>query len=136
MNGLVLDTSALLAYASGGSVEPGALLTLAQEDPGQRVWIPALCLGQAQFQLAGTPGEAMLDLLFAGQREVQVVVYDAPTARRVARIAARYGVGLDVAHAVATAVLHRCYLVTAVPKIVAVAAPDGLELLDISQTWD
>ena len=136
MNGLVLDTSALLAYASGTRVEPGAILTLAEEDPQQQVWIPALCLGQAQLELAGSPALAMLDLLFTAVRDLNVAVYDAPTSRRVARIAATFGVPLDVAQAVATAVLYRCYLVTSDPKTVAAAAPAGLEILDIGQGWD
>jgi hypothetical protein len=54
----------------------------------------------------------------------------------VARIAATFGVGLDVAHAVATAVLHRCYLVTRDPKTVSAAAPAALQILDVGQTWD
>jgi len=137
VNGLVLDTSALLAYASGTSVEPGALLTLAEEDASQETWIPALCLGEAERQLTKQAAAAgMLDLLLAPERAVQVAVFDAATCRRVARIAGTFDVTLDVAHAVATAVLYRCYLVTAVPKTVATAAPPGLELLDISEHWD
>jgi len=136
VNGLVLDTSALLAYASGASVEPGAMLALAEEDPQQQVWIPALCLGQAQLQLAGSPALALLDLLLIPDRDLQVAVYDAATSRRVARIAATFGVPLDVAHAVATAVLYRCYLVTCDAKTAATAAPPGLEILDITRTWD
>lgn len=136
MNGLVLDTSALLAYASGTSIEPGAMLVLAEEDPDQQVWIPALCLGQAQLQLAGKPEARMLDLLLAPERAVQIAVYDAAVSRRVARIAAHFGVPLDVAHAIATAVLYRGYLVTADPATAGAAAPSGLEILDISQTWD
>lgn len=135
MNGLVLDTSALLAYASGTSIEPGAILTLAEEDPEQQVWVPALCLGQAQLQLAGTAAASMLDLLFSEDRDIHVAVYDAATSRRVAGIAARANVPLDVAHAVATAVLYRCYLVTRDAKAVAPALPSGLEILDISETW-
>ncbi len=136
MNGLVLDTSAVLAYASGTNVEPGAMLILAEEDPQQQVWIPALCLGQAQLQLAGSPALALLDLLVGADRDIQVAVYDAATSRRVAGIAARFGVPLDVAHAIATAVPYRCYLVTGDPKTVAAAAPAGLEILDISQACD
>jgi hypothetical protein len=78
----------------------------------------------------------MIDLLLAPERDIQVAVYDAETSRRVARIAATFGVALDTAHAVTTAVLYRCYLVTAVPKIVAAAAPPGLEILDINEHWD
>jgi hypothetical protein len=136
VNGLVLDTSALLAYASGTSVEPGAMLALADEDPDQQVWIPALCLGQAQLELTGSPNAAMLDVLVSPDRDIQVAGYDAPTSRRVARIAATYGVALDVAHAVATAVLYRCYLVTRDPKTAAAAGPAGFEVLDIGETWD
>jgi hypothetical protein len=135
VNGLVLDTSALLAYASGTSVEPGAMLTLADEDPQQQVWLPVLCLGQAQLELTGSPAARMLDLLVAPDRDIRVAAYDAATSRRVARISATFGVPLDVAHAVATAVLYRCHLVTSVPKIVSGAAPPGLDILDITQTW-
>jgi hypothetical protein len=136
MNGLVLDTSALLAYASGDSVEPGAMLTLAEADPGQQVWIPALCLSQAHLELAASPALTMLDLLFTADRDIQIAVVDAATSRRVGRIAARFGVPLDVAHAIATAVLYRCHLVTRDPKTVATAGPAGLEVLDINDTWD
>lgn len=136
MNGLVLDTSALLSYASGVSVEPGAMMTLAEEDAGQELWIPALCLGQAQLELSGKPEAAMLDLLVTPNRAIQVAVFDAPASRRVARIAAMFGVSIDVAHAVATAVLYRCYLVTREAVTVAPACPPGLEILDIAQTWD
>jgi hypothetical protein len=136
VNGLVLDTSALLAYASGTSVEPGAIITLAAEDPRQRVWIPALCLGQAQLELAGSPALAMLDLLVTPDRSIEVAVFDAAVSRQVARIAATYRVPLDLAHAVATAVLHRCYVVTREPKTVAAAAPPGLEILDIGLEWE
>ena len=136
MNGLVLDSSALLAYASGTSIEPGALLTLAEEDPDQEVWIPVLCLLQAQLELADTPAASMIDLLLTPERAVQVAVLDSPTSGRVARIAATFGVTPDVAHAIATAVLCRGYLVTAAPKIVVPAAPPSLEILDISEHWD
>jgi hypothetical protein len=136
VNGLCLDTSALLAYASGTSIEPGALIVLAEEDPDQQIWVPALCLGQAQFQLAGRTEARMLDLLFSGEHDINVAVYDAATSRRVSRIAAAHHVTLDVAHAVATAVLYRCYLVTHDRKAIGTAAPAGLEILDISETWD
>ncbi|MET7969041.1 hypothetical protein [Micromonospora sp. NPDC005305] len=136
MNGLVLDTSALLAYASGDSVEPGALLVLAEEDPEQQVWIPALCLGQAQLQLAGTPATDLIDLLLDADRDIRIAVYDGPTSRRVARLAASFKVPLDVAHAVATAILCRCYLVTRDAETIAAAAPPGLEILDIAQSWE
>ncbi|WP_089157948.1 type II toxin-antitoxin system VapC family toxin [Micromonospora sp. NBS 11-29] len=135
MNGLVLDTSALLAYASGDSVEPGALLTLAQEDPEQEGWIPALCLGQAQLHVAGTPAANLLDLLIDADRDIRVAVYDGPTSRRVARVAASGKVPLDVAHAVTIAVLYRCYLVTRDVATVAAVAPPDLEILDIADSW-
>jgi hypothetical protein len=100
------------------------------------VWIPALCLGQAQLQVAGTPAADLLDLLLDTDRDIRVAVYDGPTSRRVARIAASRKVPLDVAHAVATAVLYRCYLVTRDAETVAAAAPPDLEVLDISDSWE
>jgi hypothetical protein len=136
VNGLVLDTSALLAYASGTSVEPGAMITIAGEDPHQQVWIPALCLAQAYLECAGKAGPAWLDLLCGADRGFHVAVLDAPASRRIAGIAARFGVSLDVAHAVATAVVNRGYVVTNDPATVSVALPPGLEVLDISQAWD
>jgi hypothetical protein len=78
----------------------------------------------------------MFDLLLTADRDIEVANFDATISRQVAAIAARFEVPLDVAHAVATAVLYRCHLVTRVPKIVSVAAPPDLEILDITQTWD
>ncbi|SCG39633.1 hypothetical protein [Micromonospora halophytica] len=43
---------------------------------------------------------------------------------------------MTVSRAVATAVLYRCCLVTRDPKALAPAAPPGMEILDISETWD
>lgn len=137
MNGLVLDASALLTYASGASLEPGAMLLVAQDDPDHQVWIPALSLGQAQLELTNTAAVGMLDLLLAPSRGIQVAVYDGPTSRRVARLVARFGITFDVAHAIATAVLYRCYLVTAVPKAyLSAARAFQLEILDITELWD
>jgi len=136
VNGLVLDTSALLAYASGESVEPGAMIALAAEDPGHQVWIPALCLGEATSQLIGTKQRVVLDVLTGSDSDVKIAVYDGATSRRVARIAAEQGIGIDAAHAIATALLYRCYLVTSSPDLAAAAGRLGVETLDLSQTWD
>jgi hypothetical protein len=130
MNGLVLDTSALLRYASGKNIEPGSMLLLADEDPDQRVWVPAACLTKAHLELAGSPTADIVDLLFAADRDIDVAVLDGDAARRVGRVGARFGLDLDVAHAVDTAVLTRCFIVTAVPDLIA---PTGLELLDIGE---
>jgi hypothetical protein len=134
VNGLVLDTSALLCYASGTSIEPGSMLTLAEDDDSQEVWIPALCLTQAHFGVAGSAMADTLDLLLAGDRAIRAAILDGPTARRVAGVGAALKVGLDVAHAIVAARLYRCYLVPAEPDALAVA-PE-LDLLDISQDWD
>jgi hypothetical protein len=136
VNGLVLDTSALLAYASGESIEPGAMIALAGEDPGQQVWIPALCLGEATRQLIGTKQHPVLDVLTGPDSDVQIAVYDGATSRRVARIATEQGIGLDAAHAIATALLYRCYLVTRSPRVVTAAGRLGVETLDLAQSWD
>jgi hypothetical protein len=122
LEGFIAD---VLGYASGASVEPGAMPALADEDPHQQMWIPAFCLGQAQLELTGSPNAAMIDVLVSPDRDIQVADYDAATSRRVARIAATYGVPLDVAHAVATDVLYRYYLVTRDPKTAAAAGPAG-----------
>lgn len=136
MNGLVLDASALLAYASGDSIEPGAMIALAGEDSGQQVWIPALCLGEAARRLVGSKQGAVLDVLTGPDSDAQVAVYDGPTSRRVARIAAEQDIASDAAHAIATALLYRCYLVTALPSVAAAAERLGIEVLDLTQTWD
>jgi len=136
VNGLCLDTSALLAYASGTSIEPGALIVLAEEDPDQQIWVPALCLGQAQLQLANQAAAHMLDILLNGEHDINVAVFDASTSRRVSLIAAAHSITLDVAHAITTAALYRCYLVTADRKSLGAAAPPGLDILDISEAWD
>jgi hypothetical protein len=133
VNGLVLDTSALLRYLSGKSLEPGSMLTLADEDPDQQVWIPAACLTQVHLELAGSPTADIVDLLLAANRDVNVAVLDGDAARRVGRVGARFGLNGDVAHAVDTAVHTRCFIVTAVPDLIA---PTGLELLDIGEGWN
>ena len=82
VNGLVLDTSALLAYASGTSVEPGAMLTLAEEEPGAAA-VGARALPRAGAARTGgyPPPQTLLDLLFTEDRDIQVAVYDAATSR-------------------------------------------------------
>jgi hypothetical protein len=136
VNGLVLDTSALLAYASGESIEPGAMIALAGEDPGQQVWVPALCLGEAAHRLLGAKQGAVLDVLTGSGSDTRIAVLDGPTARRVARIAAEQAVTLDAAHAIATALLYRCYLVTGDAEVAATAGRLGVETLDLTETWD
>jgi hypothetical protein len=136
VNGLVLDTSALLAYASGESIEPGAMIALASEDAGQQVWIPAMCLGEAARRLVGTKQGAVLDVLTGPDSDAQVAVYDGPTSRRVARIAAEQDIASDAAHAIATALLYRCYLVTAMSVVATAAERLGVEVLDLTQTWE
>lgn len=136
MNGLVLDASALLAYASGESIEPGAMIALAGEDSGQQVWIPAMSLGEAARLLVGTKQGAVLDVLTGPDSDVRIAIYDGPTSRRVARIAAEQDIASDAAHAIATALLYRCYLVTASPVVAAAAQRLGVEVLDLTQTWD
>jgi hypothetical protein len=133
VNGLVLDASALLQYASGKSIEPGQMLTLADEDPDQQVWVPAACLAQAHLELAGSTSADILELLFAAGRQVNVSPLDGDVAGRVGRIGAQFQLRLDVAHAVDTAVLSRCFIVTAVPDVIA---PTRLEMLDIGESWD
>jgi hypothetical protein len=136
VNGLVLDTSALLAYVSGESIEPGAMIALAGEDSGQQVWIPALSLGEAARRLVGTKQSAVLDVLTGPDSDVQIAIYDGPTSRRVARIAAEQEIPPDAAHAIATALLYRCYIVTSSPEVAAAAGRLGIEALDLTQTWD
>src|SRR6266540_4317377 len=88
------------------------MIALAAEDPGHQVWIPALCLGEATSQLIGTKQRVVLDVLTGSDSDVKIAVYDGATSRRVARIAAEQGIGIDAAHAIATALLYRCYLVS------------------------
>ena len=90
MNGLLLDVSALLAYASGESIEPGAMIALAGEDADQQVWIPALCLGEAVRRVVGSKQSAVLDVLTGPASDVDVAVCDGATSWRVARIAAEH----------------------------------------------
>jgi hypothetical protein len=135
VNGLVLDVSALLAYCSGESIEPGAMIALAGEDPDQQVWIPALCLGEATRRSVGSKHSAVLDVLTGPDSGVQIAVFDTAASRRVARIAAEQNLPLDAAHAVATALLYRCYLVTSAPEVAAAAGRLGLETLDLTETW-
>jgi len=134
MNGLVLDTSALVQYASGQEIEPGLMLTLADEDASQEVWIPAVCMAQAHLELAGSVEAERLDVLTNGGHDIRIAVLDGPATRRIAGMAAAIKVGLDAAHAIATARLYRCYVVTNVPE--SMAAVPQLDMLDISYNWD
>jgi hypothetical protein len=43
---------------------------------------------------------------------------------------------LDGAHAIATALLYRCYLVTASPEVAAAAGRLGVESLDLTGAWE
>jgi hypothetical protein len=122
-----------MRYASGKSVEPGQILTLADEDPDQQVWVPAACLTQAHLELAGSDADEILDVLFAADRDINIAVLNVDSARRVGRVGARFGFGIDTAHAVDTAVLTRCFIVTARPDVIE---STGLEFLDIGEGWD
>jgi hypothetical protein len=109
------------------------MLALADEDPDQQVWVPAACLTQAHLELAGSGADEILDALFAADREINISVLGVDSARRIGRVGARFGFGMDTAHAVDTAVLTRCFIVTAQPRLIE---PTGLELLDINEIWD
>jgi hypothetical protein len=90
-------------------------------------------LAQAHLALAGSTAAEILGVLFAPDREIHVAVLDVSAAGRIGRIGSRFGLSLDVAHAIDTAARTRCFIVTAEPDQVA---PTGLEVLDIGPGWD
>jgi hypothetical protein len=117
---LVLDSSAMVAYARG-NVAVGELLILADEEDS-RVGLPGVALAQA-FASTLDADHNMLRILI-GNAGTVVLPLDDEVAERVGRFAHR--TDLWTAHAVISATDAWANLVTAEPGKVAGLADEGM----------
>jgi hypothetical protein len=105
---VVLDTSAMVAYARG-SVAVGELIVLVSEESAGRVNLPVVALAEA-YGRVDEADHPMLGLLKAGERSV-VAPLDPGAAAHVGVVGRR--IGLGTAHAVSVIAISDGYLVTA-----------------------
>lgn len=134
MNGLVLDSTALIQYGENKTDEPGSMIGLALNDPAHHIWVPAMCLATAYAFHAGNPtGTGLLDLIVGGPIIVESL--DRDNARRVGRSAVNLGVTHDVAHTLRVAGLHRAWVVTADDETVEAAQRLEIITFDIRGTF-
>jgi hypothetical protein len=111
---IVLDTSAMVAYAQG-SEAVGELILLVSEEYAGVVALPVVALADA-FGRLDEAAHPMLNLLVAGARTV-VAPVDHGQAARIGVVGRR--VGLGTAHAVSVVASADGYLVTADTKPIA-----------------
>ncbi|MFS8480207.1 MAG: hypothetical protein FWJ93_14850 [Micromonosporaceae bacterium] len=104
---LVLDTSAVLAYAKG-SIAVGELLSIITDD-GDTVLIPATCLAEAHRRLAD--GEDRVLTILSTIPCVELSPLLPEQSAKVGR-AARNGGGVDAAHAALEAVAREAQVAT------------------------
>lgn len=128
---LVLDTSSVLAFASG-SVHVGEPLSLLPEEDGS-FGVPVVCLAEA-WRSVDDAGRSMIDAL-AGNPAFVALGTDAAHWRALARWADVLG-AVDAAASVVASAVHQCLLLTARGDLyrdrhgkeldfVVVAGPDG-----------
>jgi hypothetical protein len=120
---VVLDTSAMVAYARGG-VAVGELIVMVAEEGNGTVALPVVALADA-YGRADDADHPMLALLSNGTRS-RLVRLDPATVDEVGSAGRR--VGLGTAHALKIAVDFDRYLVTADAKSIAGMIEDRLIL--------
>jgi hypothetical protein len=122
MSGLVLDSSAILAYTQRKS----AVAPLLGEVPS--VVLPALALAETRAELAYKEELFLLSLLTSRLPHVLVAPLSAGDAVGVGRLAAMLDGRLGLAHAVAEAHRREALLLTAYGKAVrkAIGELDGI----------
>jgi bifunctional non-homologous end joining protein LigD len=132
----VYDASALLAYAHG---QIGAAELISEINAeGRQVGVPATCLASALGALTDEWDVKQLMYLM-GTRTMVVLPLGtaepggdpAEELRQVGELTRLAGGDLDVGHAVAAALTHRAYYVTANPKAAEVALPPTWPVLDL-----
>ncbi|HHQ49472.1 MAG TPA: type II toxin-antitoxin system VapC family toxin [Acidobacteria bacterium] len=131
-----LDSYALLAWLGD---EPGSGLVdrlLADCESGTSTChLSTINLGEIYYILARRAGEPPAERFWTectrGILPIRLATATAPRIRAAARIKAQFPVAYADAFAVATALAHRCPLVTADPEIQRIAPAVGLHLL-----WD
>ncbi|MEV0716906.1 non-homologous end-joining DNA ligase [Asanoa sp. NPDC050611] len=129
----VYDGSALLAYAHGQIAAAELISEINAE--GRQVGVPAACLATALAALTDDWDVKQLMALL-GTRTMVVLPLgtEQPTEdelRQVGELTRLAGGDLDVGHAVAAALTHRAYYVTANPKAAEVALPPTWPVLDL-----
>jgi hypothetical protein len=106
---LVLDTTAVLAYAHGSEAVGETIREVVDEDAGYA--IPVICLAEAAAQVDGRQ-LPLLDLLVAHSHALEVPL---PHDWRALAIACRLYGSVARGAAMTTAVLHHAYVLTANP---------------------
>lgn len=123
---LVLDTSAILAYARR-SLAVGELLAVVNED-GDSTAVPAACLVEA----AAHVNDADVDMLrlLVGLPGVEASSLKASVALGMGALA-RTGGGVAMAHAATEALTHGAQVATRDARTAAVVLPDGWDIIEI-----
>lgn len=119
--GRILDTSAILAVASGSSVYAQSLLTTAV-DAGVTLALPAAAFAAA-WGTSSPAGRMFMDLML----DLPVAVIDpldTSAARRVGRVLARNHAPVDLAQVVACGRARGWAVITADPAPLRTLAPD------------
>lgn len=132
---VVLDATALVAYASGELAVGELIAEVADED--RRVGVPAVCLAAAHASAAGEVPAALLALLMATPVMRLVPLGADPGAddiRQAGALARAAGGDVALGHAARTAIAHQAHLATADAKAAAAVLPAGWSVLDLTQT--
>jgi bifunctional non-homologous end joining protein LigD len=133
---VVYDDSALVAYAHG---QIGAAELISEINAeGRYVGVPSTCLAAAVAELTDDWDIKQL-MRLVNTRTVVILPLGsdeaggepAETLRQVGEFARLADCELPVGHAVATALSHKAYYVTAIPKRAAVALPPSWPVLDL-----
>ncbi len=124
---VVLDTSAVVAYARG-SVAVGELLMMVGED-GDQVGVPVTCLAEA-YSVTKVDDRAALRYLSAGLPAVTVLPLELSDAQRVGGLARQSSIGCG--HAVATTVRTNAYIATFEGDTIRNLAGPGSPVIDLS----
>lgn len=126
---VVLDTSAVLAYADG-QVAVGELLTMVAEE-GRLAAVPAVCLGAARAAVIDEFGGQQLARLTSASA-VAVLPLMPDEALEVGRLARPAGGDLAAGHATYVAFTHEAYYATTQPKTASGFLPPHWTILDLS----
>jgi hypothetical protein len=125
---VVLDTSAVLAYADG-QIAVGELLTMVDEE-GRLAAVPASCPGAARAAVTDDFGVQQVVRLTSASA-VAVLPLLSDDALEVGRLARAAGGDLAAGHATYVAFTHEAYYATAQPKTVAGFLPPHWTILDL-----